>query len=98
MLTTTAIDVDEELLNRCPGAHHREGRGQARAIHAAQRQSQTLEGLAARTERDQIIAVHRDANRLWESLVVDPHLGHFQEVGVVVPGDSKDDLGLPSAR
>ncbi|MBW9210513.1 toprim domain-containing protein [Mumia sp. zg.B21] len=73
VLTTTAIDIDEELLNRCLVLTVDEDRDQTRAIHAAQRRSQTLAGLAARTERDQIIGVHRDAQRLLEPLsVVNP--------------------------
>lgn len=70
VLTTTAIDVDEELLNRCLVLTVDEDRDQTRAIHTAQRRAQTLEGLAARTERDQIVGVHRDAQRLLEPLAV----------------------------
>ena len=70
VLTTTAIDVDEELLNRCLVLTIDEDRDQTRAIHHAQRRAQTLEGLAARTEREQIVAVHRDAQRLLEPLAV----------------------------
>ena len=70
VLTTTAIDVDEELLNRCLVLTVDEDRDQTRAIHQAQRRAQTLEGLAARTERDQIVQLHRDAQRLLEPLAV----------------------------
>ena len=70
VLTTTAIDIDEELLNRCLVLTIDEDRDQTRAIHQAQRRAQTLEGLAARTERDQIIGVHRHAQRLLEPLAV----------------------------
>ena len=70
VLTTTAIDVDEELLNRCLVLTVDEDRDQTRAIHQAQRKAQTLEGLAARTERDQIVGLHRDAQRLLEPLAV----------------------------
>jgi DNA primase catalytic core len=70
VLTTTAIDVDEELLNRCLVLTVDEDRDQTRAIHQAQRRAQTLEGLAARTERDQIVGLHRDAQRLLEPLAV----------------------------
>lgn len=74
VLTTTAIDIDEELLNRCLVLTVDEDRDQTRAIHQAQRRAQTLAGLAARTERDQIIGVHRDAQRLLEPLaVVNPY-------------------------
>jgi DNA primase len=45
MLTTTAIDVDEELLNRCLVLTVNESREQTRAIHARQRAKQTLAGM-----------------------------------------------------
>lgn len=48
MLTTTAIDVDEELLNRYLVLTINETREQTRAIHARQRAAQTLEGSAGR--------------------------------------------------
>jgi post-segregation antitoxin (ccd killing protein) len=44
-LTTTAIDIDEELMNRCLVLTVNESREQTQAIHAMQRQQQTLEGL-----------------------------------------------------
>ncbi|KPF78510.1 DNA primase, partial [Novosphingobium sp. AAP93] len=40
-LTTTAIDIDEELMNRCLVLSVDESREQTRAIHAAQRRRQT---------------------------------------------------------
>jgi hypothetical protein len=51
MLTTTAIDIDEELLNRCLVLSIDESREQTEAIHARQRQAQTLEGLLARQSK-----------------------------------------------
>ncbi|HUY48682.1 MAG TPA: hypothetical protein VMV92_23685 [Streptosporangiaceae bacterium] len=53
-LTTTAIDVDEELLNRCLVLTVDEGRAQTRAIHDRQRASQTLDGLLAGAEADAV--------------------------------------------
>ena len=47
-LTTTAIDLDEELLNRCLVLTVNEDREQTQAIHRLQREQQTLEGLLAR--------------------------------------------------
>ena len=44
-LTTTAIDVDEELLNRCIVLTVDENREQTRAIHTQQRRNETLAGL-----------------------------------------------------
>ena len=46
-LTTTAIDLDEELLNRCLVLTVNEDREQTQAIHRLQREQQTLEGLLA---------------------------------------------------
>ena len=74
MLTTTAIDIDEELLNRCLVLTVNESREQTRAIHAKQRQRQTLDGLLASTERDALIEQHRNAQRLLKAVhVVNPY-------------------------
>jgi DNA primase len=69
-LTTTAIDLDEELLNRCLVLTVNEDRAQTQAIHRQQREQQTLEGLLARRERDEILKVHRNAQRLLKPLFV----------------------------
>ena len=50
-LTTTAQEVDEELLNRCIVLSVNEEREQTRAIHRIQRESRTLDGHWARRER-----------------------------------------------
>ena len=60
-LTTTAQDVDEELLNRCLVLTVNEEQAQTQAIHRKQREAQTIEGLWARRERDRslgCIATH----------------------------------------
>lgn len=73
-LTTTAIDLDEELLNRCLVLTVNESRDQTRAIHALQRRRETLEGLLARTERERLLKLHRNAQRLLRPLaVVNPY-------------------------
>jgi len=73
-LTTTAIDIDEELLNRCVVLTVNESREQTRAIHAIQRNRQTLEGLLADEDRDAILTLHRNAQRLLQPLkVVNPY-------------------------
>jgi DNA primase catalytic core len=73
-LTSTAIDLDEELLNRCMVLTVNESREQTRAIHALQRNRETLEGLVARTERDRLLKRHRNAQRLLKPLhVVNPY-------------------------
>jgi DNA primase catalytic core len=69
-LTTTAIEVDEELLNRCLVLTVNEGREQTRAIHRLQRERQTLEGLLQRQDRERILQVHRNAQRLLRPLLV----------------------------
>ncbi len=73
-LTTTAIEIDEELLNRCLVLTVDEDREQTRAIHRIQRESQTLEGLLAKRGRQDIIALHRNAQRLLKPIaVVNPY-------------------------
>ena len=72
-LTTTAIDIDEELLNRCLVLTVDESREQTRAIHALQRRRQTLEGLLAEEDRAGVMALHRNAQTLLEKVhVVNP--------------------------
>jgi DNA primase catalytic core len=73
-LTSTAIDLDEELLNRCLVLTVNESREQTRAIHARQRQRETLDGLLAKTRRESLMALHRNAQRLLQPLaVVNPY-------------------------
>ena len=73
-LTTTAAEIDEELLNRCLVLSIDEGRAQTQAIHAAQRERRTLAGLLAKSEREAILKTHQDAQRLIEPLaVVNPY-------------------------
>jgi DNA primase len=73
-LTTTAIDLDEELLNRCLVLTVNESREQTRAIHTLQRSRETLEGLLAKTKREGLLALHRNAQRLLQPLaVVNPY-------------------------
>lgn len=73
-LTTTAIDIDEELMNRCLVLSVDEGREQTAAIHRQQRQHRTLEGLIARERKREVLALHRNAQRLLRPLaVVNPY-------------------------
>jgi len=74
LLTTTAIDVDEELLNRCLVLTVEESREQTRAIHRRQRERRTLGGLLAHREREAVVRRHRNAQRLVRPLaVVNPY-------------------------
>ena len=74
-LTTTAIDIDEELLNRCLVLTVDEDREQTQAIHRLQREAQTLEGLLrARRTGKRSCALHRNAQRLLAPVaVVNPY-------------------------
>jgi DNA primase len=72
-LTTTAVDIDEELLNRCLVLTVDEGREQTAAIHRLQRERETLAGLLRKEARSQVLATHRAAQRLLRPLhVVNP--------------------------
>jgi hypothetical protein len=74
-LTTTAIDIDEELLNRCLVLSVNEDREQTQAIHRLQREQQTLEGLLKRQERRDLVRLHQNAQRLLKPLfVVNPYV------------------------
>ena len=73
-LTTTAIEIDEELLNRCLVLTVDEGREQTQAIHRRQRARRTLDGLLARQEREHLTQLHQNAQRLLRPLaVVNPY-------------------------
>jgi hypothetical protein len=73
-LTTTAVDIDEELLNRCLILTVDEGREQTAAIHRLQRERETLAGLLRTEARAAVLALHRNAQRLLRPLrVVNPY-------------------------
>jgi DNA primase catalytic core len=58
-LTTTAVDIDEELMNRCLVLTVDESREQTRRIHMQQRARYTLGGIAAAEDRAGVLALHR---------------------------------------
>ncbi|MGD1035500.1 MAG: toprim domain-containing protein, partial [Candidatus Dormibacteria bacterium] len=70
LLTTTAVDVDEELLNRCLVLSVDEERAQTRAIHERQRQAETLPGLLRSRDRERVMRLHHNAQRLLRPLCV----------------------------
>ncbi|MCP4897527.1 MAG: toprim domain-containing protein [bacterium] len=77
-LTTTAIDIDEELMNRCLVLSVDEDRQQTRAIHRLQRERRTLGGLKIRHERQRTLALHQNAQRLLEPVAVaNPYATHL---------------------
>jgi hypothetical protein len=69
-LTTTAAEIDEELLNRCLVLSVNEEREQTRAIHIMQRRRQTLSGLLEHRDRATVLKLHRDAQRLLKPMLV----------------------------
>ena len=100
LMTTTAVDLDEELLNRCLVLSVDEDREQTRAIHRYQRESWTLEGLRRKDEREAVLARHRNAQRLLEPVaVVNPHAPslEFLDTQVRTRRDHTKYLGLIAA-
>jgi len=96
-MTTTAVDLDEELLNRCLVLSVDEDREQTRAIHRFQRESWTLEGLRKKDEREAVLARHRNAQRLLEPVaVVNPYAPQleFLDTQVRTRRDHTKYLGL----
>ena len=75
MLTTTAIDIDEELLNRCLVLTVDERKEQTERIHVVQRAYRTLDGQLEELHRRSVLEkLHRNAQRLLRRVaVVNPH-------------------------
>ena len=69
-LTTTAEHPDPELQNRCLVLHVNESPDQTAAIHDRQRVAYTLDGQKRNGERERIIKLHQNAQRLLEPLPV----------------------------
>ncbi|MGO9443389.1 MAG: CHC2 zinc finger domain-containing protein [Thiobacillaceae bacterium] len=78
LVTTTARDIDEELMNRCLVLSVDEGREQTRAIHQLQRDKRTLDGLLASQQKASLIQLHQNAQRLLRPLaVLNPYVQHL---------------------
>ena len=69
-LTTTALEVDEELGNRCLVLSVDESRQQTKAIHRQQLSGQTCGGSAMLRRVESIRRLHHNAQRLLEPLAV----------------------------
>ena len=69
-LTTTAVEIDEELLNRCLILTVDESREQTERIHTLQRKARTLEGLRLKKRKAALLALLRNAQRLLRPLDV----------------------------
>jgi post-segregation antitoxin (ccd killing protein) len=78
MMTTTAIDIDEELMNRCLVLSVNESREQTQAIHAMQRQKRTLAGLTQKIKKQTVVEQHHAAQALIKPLaVINPYAEHL---------------------
>jgi hypothetical protein len=74
ILTTTAVEIDEELLNRCIILTVDESREQTKRIHQLQRDEETLDGFLRKLQKDKILVLHRNAQRLLRPLhVINPY-------------------------
>ena len=73
VLTTTSIDIDEELMNRCLILTVDESKEQTERIHTIQRKARTLEGLRLKKKRQRVLALLQNAQRLLKPVeVVNP--------------------------
>ncbi len=70
MLTTTAMEIDEELVNRCLVLSVDESRHQTGAIQTQQRQARSLPELQAGISSKRIRTLHQNAQRLLKPLRV----------------------------
>jgi len=68
--TTTSIEPDEELMNRCIILGVDESREQTEAIQKQQRLSRTLEGLLQKKQKQKILQLHQNAQRLLKPLSI----------------------------
>ncbi|MFC1499186.1 toprim domain-containing protein, partial [Verrucomicrobiota bacterium] len=74
MLTTTAVEIDEELQNRCLTLAVDESKEQTERIHALQRKARTLEGLRLKKSKQRTQNVLSNAQRLLRPIdVVNPY-------------------------
>jgi len=69
-MTTTSVEIDEELQNRCLVLTVNEDREQTRRIHELQRKSRTLEGLLQKEDKTNLLRVHTNAQRMLQPLMV----------------------------
>ena len=100
LMTTTSAELDDELANRLLVLAVDEGRSQTRAVQAAQREAETLDGLVARAMRAEVTALHANAQRLLASVaVVNPHAPSlsFSDKATRARRDNAKYLGLVRA-
>ena len=79
LITSTDTDIDEEIQNRAIVLTVSEDREQTRAIHERQRHSHTLEGMLRHHDKDTLIHIHRNVQRLLEPImVVNPYANELR--------------------
>ncbi|WP_017862815.1 CHC2 zinc finger domain-containing protein [Leptospira santarosai] len=69
-LTTTNLEIDEELENRCLILTVNEGREQTRTILEIQRELETLEGIVKKRDKEKILKLHKNVQRILRPFVV----------------------------
>lgn len=78
-LTTTSVEIDEELQNRAVILTVNEEREQTKTILRNQREEETLEGVLKRKKKEGIITFHQNIQRLIQPLaVVNPYAGELK--------------------
>ena len=70
VLTTTSVDIDEELMNRCLVLSVDESRAQTEAIQTAQRHAETPEGILAAEESGDTFALLKNFQRILRPMKV----------------------------
>jgi hypothetical protein len=78
VFTTTSIDIDEELMNRCLVLTVDESTEQTERIHQLQREARTIEGILAREKRRDIQNLLQNAQRLIQPMrIANPFARHL---------------------
>jgi len=78
VFTTTSIDIDEELMNRCLVLTVDESKEQTERIHQLQREARTIEGILAQEKRKDIQHLLQNAQRLIHPLkIANPFARHL---------------------
>ncbi len=68
VFTTTSIDIDEELMNRCLVLTVDESKEQTERIHELQREARTIEGILAAEKRKDVQKLLQNAQRLTQPM------------------------------
>ena len=78
VFTTTSINIDEELMNRCLVLTVDESKEQTERIHQLQREARTIEGILAQEKRKDIQHLLQNAQRLIKPFkIANPFARHL---------------------